>query len=336
LDISLEAIPQIDAILSNLAEQHLFSGSVLIGHQGEVLLSQGYGLADREKKIPNTAQTRYRIASITKQFTAIAILMLADQGRLDLHDPICKFFTDCPAAWEAITIHHLLTHTSGIPDFTFFPDFNSKRATPSPSEQTIARFKDLALEFPPGDKWSYSNSGYVVLGYIIEQASGLSYEEFLQQFIFTPLELKNTGYGHNTDSLAVGYPDAYSQLPADYLDMSILFAAGSLYSTVEDLFHWEQALATEQLVPRKYLDQMLTQQVSIPDSAGWGYGYGWEIGTERGRRLYQHFGNVEGFADVVTVYPDDGVVIIILGNQQNKDVAQIHDILSKRVFGDGY
>jgi len=142
------------------------------------------------------------------------------------------------------------------------------------------------LDFQPGEKWSYSNSGYILLGYIIEKVSGQSYEDFLQQYIFTPLSLHDTGYDHNSNNLAVGYTDQYSDLPADYIDMSIPYAAGALYSTVQDLYRWELALSTEQLVPRAYLDEMFTPQASmpdLPDFVGWSYGYGWEIGVERGR-----------------------------------------------------
>ena len=189
--ISPEVVAEIDDLLDKLAEQDLFTGSVLLAHQGKVLISQGYGLADREQNIPNTPQTRYRIASMTKQFTAMAILILEAQGKLDVKDPICIYIADCPSTWEAITIHHLLTHTSGIPDYLSLPYYGSSRATPSAPLQTIARFKDLLLNFQPGEKFSYSNSGYIVLGYIIEQVSGQTYQDFLQQSIFTPLNLRD-------------------------------------------------------------------------------------------------------------------------------------------------
>lgn len=332
--IPADVISELDATLAKLGKQGLFSGSVLVGRQGTLLFSQGYGLADREQNLPNTATTRFRLGSITMQFTAMAILILESQNKLNVKDPVCNYLADCPSAWKSITIKHLLTHTSGIHDFTSLTDYRSTRATPSPPEQTIARFKDLPLDFQPGEKWSYSNSGYVVLGYIIEKASGQSYEDFLQQSIFAPLNLHDTGYDHNSNSLAVGYTDQYSNLPADYIDMSIPFAAGALYATVEDLYQWELALSTEQLVPRAYLDEMFAPQATIPDSGGWAYGYGWAIGVERGRPVAQHLGGVEGFATVVTRYPNEQIVIIVLSNQQNKDVGLIQVIISKKIFGD--
>jgi CubicO group peptidase (beta-lactamase class C family) len=328
-----EVITDIDTVLKNLADQELLNASVLIGQKGTVLLSKGYGLADREHKTPNTTSTRFRLGSITKQFTAMAILILQAQGKLNVKDFICNYLADCPSTWKAITIHHLLTHTSGIPNYTELPYYLSTRATPSAPEQSIARFKDLPLDFQPGDKWSYSNSGYVVLGYIIEQVSGQTYEDFLQQFIFTPLNLQDTGYDHNANDLAVGYRNRYSTLPADYIDMSIHHAAGALYSTVGDLYTWENALSTEQLIPRAYLDEMFAPQAAIPDSGGWAYGYGWLIGTDLGRPVVLHGGEIEGFTTIVTRYVDDQIVIIVLGNQEDKDVGLIATIIAKKLFG---
>jgi len=330
-----ELISEIDALLANMAEQSLLSGSVLIARQGDVLLSKGYGLADREQNISNTAQTRYRLGSITKQFTAMAILILAAQGKLTVEDPICNYLADCPSSWKAITVDQLLTHTSGIPEYVILPDFRKTQGTPSSPEQIIARFKDLPLAFQPGEKWIYSNSGYIVLGYIIERASGQSYEEFLKQFIFNPLNLHDTGYDHNSNGLAVGYPNQYSPLSADFIDMSIPYAAGALYSTVEDLYRWEQALSTEQLIPQTYLDQMFAPHAAIPNNAGGeAYGYGWFIGTERGRRIIYHAGGINGFAAIIARYPDEQITLIVLTNVENQPVKIIQGILSKEIFGD--
>ncbi|HTX91235.1 MAG TPA: serine hydrolase domain-containing protein [Anaerolineales bacterium] len=329
----LAEIGEIDALLGNLADQSHFTGSVLIAKQGKVLLSQGYGLADREQNIPNTSQTRFRLGSVTKQFTAMAILILEKQGKLNVKDPICKYVPDCPSTWESITIKNLLTHTSGIPDFTGFADYLSSRAAPTTPLQTIARFKDKPLDFQPGEKFSYSNSGYIVLGYIIEQVSGQTYEDFLNQSIFTPLSLRDTGYDHNSNNLAVGYPDRYSTRPADFIDMSIPYAAGGLYSTVEDLYRWEQSLSTEKLVPKVYLDEMFAPQVAIPDSE-FAYGYGWVIEKNSlGQLVDWHNGGIEGFATIIARYPDDQVTIIVLSNQQDTDPNLILQLLSAKIFG---
>jgi CubicO group peptidase (beta-lactamase class C family) len=332
--IPLELISDIDAWLNQQSKDGNFSGSVLVARRGDVLFSQGYGLADRKQDIPNTVLTRFRLGSITKQFTAMAILILEARGELDVKDPICNYIADCPSTWEGITINHLLTHTSGIPDLLSLPDYRSTLATPSPPQQTIARFKDLPLDFQPGQKWGYSNSGYIVLGYIIEQVTGQSYEDFLQQSIFTPINLRDTGYDHNSSSLAVGYADQHSTLPAEFIDMSIPYAAGALYSTVEDLHRWEQALSTEQLVPRVYLDEMFAPHATIPERWGSAYGYGWFIGKERGRPINVHAGGIPGFSTIIARYPDDEVTIIVLSNQENTDVELIKDFLSKKIFGE--
>ncbi len=227
-----------------------------------------------------------------------------------------------------------MTHTSGIPDYLSLPYYGSSRATPSAPLQTIARFKDLLLNFQPGEKFSYSNSGYIVLGYIIEQVSGQTYEDFLQQSIFTPLNLRDFGYDHNSNGLAIGYEDKYSSLPADFIDMSIPYAAGALYSTVEDLYRWDQALYTEKLVPQAYLDEMFTPYAVYPDSSGYAYGYGWGIGTDHGRPINGHEGGVEGFNTIIARYPDDQITIIVLSNQQNQAARSILDILTSKIFGD--
>jgi CubicO group peptidase (beta-lactamase class C family) len=327
-------IAEIEGYFEDWENKSLFSGVVLIAQHGNILLSQGYGMADRQQNIPNTPQTCFRIASLTKQFTAMTILILEEQGKLTVQDLICSYITNCPKAWEEITIHHLLTHSSGIPNLTSLPGYRSSRSTPSAPLETIARFKDLALNFPPGEKFSYSNSGYILLGYIIEQVSSKPYEEVLQEVIFSPLKLKNTGYDHNANELAVGYSSMVSSLPADYIDMTIPFSAYALYSTVEDLYRWEQALYTEQLLSKTYLDQMFTQQLLLPDNPVLGYGYGWLIWKGPGPRSAFHFGSIEGFASYIARYPDDRITIILLSNIQNATFDTIIDILHKKIFGE--
>ena len=323
-------VSEIDKYLNTLVHIGSFSGSVLIARNGEVLLSKGYGFADREQKIINTPQTRFRIGLITKQFTAMAIVMLEAQAKLDVQDHICSYLPECPEAWETITIQHLLTHTSGIPNFTDFTDYRATNATPSPPEETTNRFKDKPLDFQPGEGWGYSNSGYILLGQIIERVSGQSYENFLQEHIFTPLQMTSTGYDHNQDDLAVGYKGIFGK--AEFIDMSIPYAAGALYSTVEDLYRWDQALYTHQLLPQDYLDQIFTAQVTIPNSRGMAYGYGWTIGQENGRQIITHAGGIEGFISEIARYPQDKTVIIILSNQQNTSMGIIHSALAKKVF----
>ncbi|HKP11678.1 MAG TPA: serine hydrolase domain-containing protein, partial [Blastocatellia bacterium] len=221
---------RVDERLGAAVKANQFSGAVLVARDGRVLVSKGYGMANFETETPNTPQTIFRLGSITKQFTATAILMLQEQGKLSVQDSICKYVADCPAAWQPITLHHLLSHTGGVPNFTSFPDYQKTMALPTTVEGLIARFKDQPLDFQPGEKWSYSNSGYVLLGHVVEKVSGQSYEAFLQERIFAPLGMKNTGYDHNATVLprrAAGYmPQGNMMLNARYLDMTIPFSAG--------------------------------------------------------------------------------------------------------------
>jgi CubicO group peptidase (beta-lactamase class C family) len=266
---SLKPFPNaasLHSYLSHLVVTGVLSGSVLVEQNG-MLFDRGYGLADIVAHIPNTPQTRFRIGSITKQFTAMAILMLQDRGKLHVQDHICRYIPACPSDWQPITIAELLTHTSGIPDYTNFSDFVATWTQPTTPEELIARFKDMPLDFPPGSVFRYSSSGYVLLGYIIERVSDESYATFLREHIFVPLKMTNTGYDSTHPSLpqhATGYYSDYSK--PDAYDPSVLYAAGALYSTVEDLYLWDQALMMQKLVSRQALDAMFTVHIPCPPS----------------------------------------------------------------------
>jgi CubicO group peptidase (beta-lactamase class C family) len=321
-------------MLANMTSQSVFSGSVLIAQHGHVLLSKGYGLADRAQKTPNGPQTRFAIGSNTKQFTAAAILLLEVQGKLKVTDRICAYIPQCPSAWGDITIKELLTHTSGIPDYlNTLPDFAGYAGPLLTPLQIIAHFRDVPLEFAPGTTWKYSNSGYFLLGYIIEQVSGLSYEAFLQKNILTPLNLSDTGYNHNSNGVAIGYIDITETL-AEPEDPSLPYAAGALYSTVEDMNRWEQALTTDALLPATSRAEMFAPQVAMPDGGPMaaGYGYGFVIGTEVGRRIIWHNGGISGFTSMEARYPVDDVTVIILDNQMSVDVTTIFGYISAKIF----
>ncbi len=252
--VPLPDATQIDAYLTHLATKGVMNGSVLVAHNGMVF-DKGYGVADKEKHVLNTPQTRFRLGSVSKQFTAMAILMLQERGKLHIQDHLCLYVSSCPSDWQPITVEHLLTHTSGIPDYTNFPDFAVTWTQAVTVEQLIARFKDMSLEFTPGSAFRYSNSGYVLLGYVIEQVSHMSYATFLQTQIFDPLALHNTGYDTQYPLLpqhATGYYPGY--VKPDAYDMSVLYAAGALYSTVEDLYVWDQALTSHTLISQQSLD----------------------------------------------------------------------------------
>ena len=323
---------EVDEILTLHTERETFTGAVLVARNGKILLRQGYGWADRDNQIANTPQTKYRLGSVTKQFTAMAVLILQPQGLLHVQEPICPYIPECPDSWKMITIHHLLTHTSGIPSLTDFPDFKTFKAIPTTPEQTIARFKDKPLDFQSGAQWNYSNSGYIVLGYIIEQVSRQSYEMFLQQNIFDPLQMTSTGYDHNDGSLATGYTGVNSHWGTpDLIDMSLAYAAGGLYSTVEDLYRWDQALYSEQLVSQESLDLMFTPETKMTMN-GLGYGYGWFVGRMNQHKAVSHGGGIDGFVTEIRRYIDDRVTIIILSNRQTTNIPQIADQIGSVMF----
>ncbi len=307
-----------DEVVTKIADANLFSGSVLVAQNGKILLSKGYGLADREQNIPNTPQTVFRIASVGKQFTAMGIMILQSQGKLDVQDPACKYLTDCPDTWQAIAIHHLLTHTSGV-------------VIDSPN-----------LMRAPGEQFWYNNDGYRLLGKIIEQVSGKPYDEFMQEMIFDPLKMTHTNFTPHQENEAVGYTTyMISGIPSPYPDPADLLAMGGHYSTVEDLYLWDQALYTEQLIPQALLETMFTPYVSVASdpilqSYGdqTGYGYGLLIGQVNGHKAIGHGGVVEGFHTLMSRYPDDKLVIIVLSNHSDGPVDLITSLLAKKVFGE--
>ena len=330
-----EIAPKLDEYMSALAKQSRFSGSVLVARDGKVILSKGYGLANVEWDIPNTPQTKFRLGSITKQFTAASILLLQERGKLSVQDPICKYFTDCPSAWSEITLHHLLTHTGGVPNYTSFPDFLKTMPIRVTVDELIARFKDKPLDFKPGEKWNYSNSGYELLGYVIEKLSGQTYEQFLQENIFGPLRMTSSGYDHYDRIIkqrATGYSRQGNNLVnSAYLDMTIPYAAGSLYSTVEDLNLWNQSLFGGKLLAAKSLEAMLT-----PDKNN--YAYGLIVNQQFNRKIVNHGGGINGFSTSLTYFPDDKLTIVVLRNSDGgaPPPGAISRDLAAIVFGEKY
>ncbi len=312
-----------------------FSGTIMVARDGKPIVSKGYGMANIELNVPNTPEKIFRLGSITKQFTGMAISMLQERGKLSVNDPMCKYFTDCPDIWKPITIKHLLNHTSGITNYTALPDFAKTAVMPVTTAAMADRLKKEKLDFAPGEKMSYSNSGYFLLGNIIEKVFGKSYQDFLQENIFTPLGMKQTGYDDPLRIIpnrAAGYQkQAGNILNASYLDMSIPYAAGSLYSTTGDLLIWEQALFTEKLASKKALDEIFT-----PWKGDAGYGFGWNIGKRFDRRQISHGGGIYGFATQIARFPDDRVTVIVLSNIQSAPAGNIANNLSAIVFGAAY
>lgn len=242
-------VARMDQVIHWIAANNPFMGAVLVALGSDILLDKGYGYADLEWNVPNSPKTKFRLGSITKQFTAAAILLLEERGKLNVNDQVKKYMPDAPTAWDKIMIFNLLTHTSGLPDFTDFPDHASLEPFPTTPGQLVSRFRGKPLGFQPGQKESYSNSGYVLLGYLIEKISGETYSRFLQENIFKPLGMNDSGYDSNFAIIpdrASGYVSGPNGLAnAGYINMTTPFAAGGLYSTTEDLLRWEQGLFGE-------------------------------------------------------------------------------------------
>jgi len=320
-----------DQVVKSYADEaKTFMGSVLVARDGQVLVSRGYGHANLEWNIPNTPATRFRLGSITKQFTAAAILLLEERGKLRIEDPVKKHLPDAPAAWDQVTIFHLLTHTSGIPSFTGFPDYQSSKMVSTPVEKTVARFSDKPLEFQPGEKWNYSNSGYVLLGRLIEKISGQTYEDFIQESIFTPLGMKESGYDSNIRLIpqrASGYsPSPKGPVNAEFIHMSIPHAAGALYSTTEDLLRWTQALFGGKLLSPASLEKMTTPFKND-------YAFGLEVRTSNGRRVINHGGGIEGFNTTLAYHPETKLTIAVLANLNGPAVGEIANKLAVVAHG---
>ena len=300
------ATAQLDRYMRGQVERNHFTGTVLVARSGKILLARGYGYANAEWKTPNTLQTKFRLGSLTKQFTATAILQLREKGLLSLQDSVCKYLQPCVEAWKPVTLHHLLSHTSGIAGYGF---------------------EQRQLEFAPGTQWKYSDWGYCLLGSVIERVAGKSYEQVLREQIFEPLGMHDTGYDRAQTILpqrAAGYRLVEGRLEnAEYIDMAGPYAAGALYSTAEDLYKWDQALYTDAILPRGALTLMWTEVAS-------NYGYGWMVSTPASpskppwalpdRFQVVHPGSINGFTAEILRFPDEHVTVIVLANLEDAHV----------------
>ncbi len=320
-----------EQIIQHYVSNHQFMGSVLVAKGNETLLDKGYGSADLEWNIPNSPAGKFRLGSITKQFTAACILLLEERGKLKVQDPVKKYVPDAPPSWDRITVYNLLTHTSGVPNFTNFPDYRNSEATATTPQQLLDRFKGKPLDFEPGTKWSYSNSGYVLLGYIIEKVSGESYQLFLQENVFNPLGMKDSGYDSN--SAVIPYRvSGYSHGPdgienAGYINMTVPFSAGGLYSTTEDMLRWHRGLFGGKLLSAASLQKMTTPFKND-------YAMGLMVETRNGRRVISHGGGIEGFNTAASYWPDEKLSVIALANLNSQAPDEIANYLAAVVHGE--
>ncbi|HKJ47438.1 MAG TPA: serine hydrolase domain-containing protein, partial [Christiangramia sp.] len=323
---------KIDELMSKYEEYNQFNGSLLVAENGEVVLKKGYGLANMEWDIPNGTDTKHRVGSITKQFTSMLIMQLVEEGKLELDKPITTYLKDYPKkTGDQVTIHHLLSHTSGIPNMTSFPGFFENMSRDKHSvKELIEIFADSSLVFKPGEKYAYSNSGYILLGAIIEKETGKSYEEALHERILDPLNMKDTGFDNFEKIIknrSTGYEQRGSKFTnSEYIDMSIPYAAGSIYSTVEDLYKWHKALLNNELITQESKDIMFTAHKNLGPQAS---AYGWFVGDQKFGQENDsvfttvHSGGINGYNALITRIPEDDALIVLLNNTGGKPLGEM-------------
>jgi len=259
------------------------------------------------------------------------VLLLEEQGKLSIQDPIKKYIPDPPPAWDQITIYHVLTHTSGIPSITNSPEYANIELSPLTPSQNIDKIRNKPLEFEPGSQFKYSNSGYILLGYLVEKVSGQSYQDFLKKNIFVPLGMKDSGYDSNSEIIprrASGYtPGPEGPRNAGYVHMSVPFSAGALFSTAEDLLRWEQGLFGGKILSAASLAKMTT-----PFKSNYAFGLG--ISTVNGRKQISHGGGIEGFNTFLAYFPDTKLTVAVLANLNGNAPEQIASKLAAIALGD--
>ena len=307
-----------------------FSGVVLVARDGKVVFTHSYGFANAEKRVPNTVDTRFRIASITKIFTAAAVLMLRDEGKLRLENSICEYIKGCPETWKAITLKHLLTHSSGIPDdFAEFSQLRREHGTPA---EFIEAIKKHAPTFTPGARSQYSNSGYILLGGVIARVTGDSYANFLRKRIFEPLNMKQTiaETSHTPGVGTLGYSwTGTNYQKTEQLDISGLSSATMVVSTAPDLFRFAESFQEGKLLKKSTVTEMWSPQI---DQSG----YGWQLSTVDGRKAVSRGGEIEGFSSGLYYYPEDHVAIVSLSNIGGVAPSKLIDDLTAISFGEPY
>jgi CubicO group peptidase (beta-lactamase class C family) len=323
-----------------------FDGTVLVSEKGRIIFKKGFGLANREWDLPLTPEAKFRLGSITKQFTSMLIMQLVEQKKIDLQGKLSSYLPYYRKdVGEKVTVHHLLTHTSGIPSYT--RDFERVREAyrdPYPVDEFVKKYCSDDLEFEPGSQYRYNNSGYFILGAIIEAVTGKPYAEVLQGKILDPVGMKNTGYDRPVPIIknrASGYTvtfDGYEN--AEYLNMSLPYAAGALYSTVEDLYLWDQALYTDKLLSRDMKEIMFAPHVAAGGGAH--YAYGWVVskrtfpGTKEEVKIIAHGGGINGFSTFIERLPEDRSLVVILSNTPGASLGAISEGIIAILYGKTY
>lgn len=308
----------VDAYVQRVMEKrHIPGVSVAVVQDGQVVLAKGYGLANVELSVPATVNTVYQLASITKTFTATAIMMLVQEGKIALDDKIREQLPDLPEAWKPVTVRHLLSHTSGIKSYTSVPDFHKLARKDFPQREILDLVAKDPLEFEPGAKWNYSNTGYFLLGMLIEKVTGKPYGEFMAERIFKPLEMTQTRVNDLQAIIpnrAQGYHwDGKTLKIGDYVSPTQPFAAGMLVSSISDMIKWDAALTNRTLLESTSLEPMWTP-TRLNKGEATGYGLGWGTTKENGHRMIAHGGGIPGFSTQLSRFVDDKLTVIVLTN----------------------
>lgn len=323
-------VSRMDDAVRAQAKDHVFMGAVLVARDGQVIFESACGLANAEWDVPNTTDTRFRVGSVTKQFTAAAFLRFAEQGKLSLDDPAARHVEGLPATWQGMTLRHLLNHTSGIPEFSKLPDYADRRRGPLELEKSIARLYAFPPESAPGDKFSYSNSGYILLSHILERVTGRKFGDYLREEFFDPLGLVDTAVDSNGTVVprrAAGYFRPQGKLTnAPFINMDVPMGAGALRSTVRDLWRWTEALMGGQVFSPASLAVMTTPGLGD-------YGLGLVIRERNGRRVIEHGGSIEGFTAHLRYYPETKVTIVVLANVNSLAPPTLTDQLGEIAHG---
>jgi CubicO group peptidase (beta-lactamase class C family) len=335
-----QSAEQYQSVLSALYPGDEPGAAALVARDGDVVFRGASGMASLELGVPLAPDMVFEIGSITKQFTSAAIMMLLEEGKLALDDPITKFLPDYPAYGENITVEHLLTHTSGIVSYTGIPGYMASEVRKDVSvEELIDVFKDLPVEFEPGERYAYNNSGYILLGAIIEKASGMPYAEFIQERIFGPLGMKDSYYGSHSRIIlrrASGYDgEAGTYNNASFVSMTQPYSAGALMTTVEDLLRWSRALFGGEVVSEESLERMTTPY-TLNNGSSTGYGYGLAVGDVRGHPAIRHGGGIFGYVTDAIYLPEERVFVAAFSNNTGKSVSMTASKLAALAIGDPF
>lgn len=309
--------PLLNQYLQSQTNVYEFSGAVLVAQKGKIIYKNAFGLANKEWNISNTVLTKFRIGSLTKQFTATAILQLAEAGKLNLGDKLSKYIPDFPKG-DSVTLHMLLNHTSGIKSYTNMANFSSVETLPFTKDSVIGFFKKEPYEFSPGTKYRYNNSGYFLLGYIIEKVSGQTYNNYILSNLIKKAGLNNTSV-NQLDSILIGRAEGYRKAEAgwkhaEYISMEFPYSAGAIVSTIEDLYQWNKALFGGKIISSTMMDKMTTPYLNK-------YGYGLRIDSFQNHKRIGHSGGIPGFVSYNVYYPTEDIQIVVLSNNSSNSSA---------------